>query len=318
MVMTFGNCRKVLTPNHADLLQRYLRDCKLRKIQSADQYWRAVTRFVAWSEENGIDPLEFKKSNFKEYLLYLQEVRGLIHKSLEIEFSRLSDFYGYLVDEGIIDFNPIPEFRKRNIRAYKASSESQQRRVVSVMDAAKMVGSALETRDRAIILLLLKTGIRCHELCELDVSDIDTDKLTVTVKPTPKRSNGELYFDHETADTLRLWLVVRSSRRGADEPALFTTNQGGRIKHDQVERTVKRHAERIGLHNPNSKKLKDRFTPHCCRHWFTTHLIRAGMSRDFVKELRGDARHEAIDIYNHIDKKELRESYLAHIPQLGV
>jgi hypothetical protein len=27
---------------------------------------------------------------------------------------------------------------------------------------------------------------------------------------------------------------------------------------------------------------------------------------------------EAIDIYDHIDKKELRESYLAHIPQLGV
>jgi hypothetical protein len=42
------------------------------------------------------------------------------------------------------------------------------------------------------------------------------------------------------------------------------------------------------------------------------------MPRDFVKELRGDARHEVIDIYNHIDKKELRESYLAHIPQLGI
>jgi hypothetical protein len=37
-----------------------------------------------------------------------------------------------------------------------------------------------------------------------------------------------------------------------------------------------------------------------------------------VKELRGDIHHEAIDIYNHIDKKELRESYLAHITQLGI
>jgi hypothetical protein len=32
----------------------------------------------------------------------------------------------------------------------------------------------------------------------------------------------------------------------------------------------------------------------------------------------GDTRGEAIDIYNHIDKKDLRESYLAHIPQLGI
>jgi hypothetical protein len=27
---------------------------------------------------------------------------------------------------------------------------------------------------------------------------------------------------------------------------------------------------------------------------------------------------EAIDIYDHVDKKELRESYLVHIPQLGI
>ena len=53
-------------------------------------------------------------------------------------------------------------------------------------------------------------------------------------------------------------------------------------------------------------------------HWFITHLRRAGMTREFIQELRGDARKEAIDIYDHIDKKELRESYLAHIPQLGI
>jgi integrase/recombinase XerD len=42
------------------------------------------------------------------------------------------------------------------------------------------------------------------------------------------------------------------------------------------------------------------------------------MPREFIQELRGDLRKEAIDIYDHIDKKELRESYLAKMPQLGV
>ena len=45
---------------------------------------------------------------------------------------------------------------------------------------------------------------------------------------------------------------------------------------------------------------------------------RSGMTREFIQELRGDVRKEAIDIYDHIDKKELRESYLAYIPQLGI
>jgi integrase/recombinase XerD len=42
------------------------------------------------------------------------------------------------------------------------------------------------------------------------------------------------------------------------------------------------------------------------------------MPREFIQELRGDVRKEAIDIYDHIDKKELRESYLANVPQLGI
>jgi len=63
-------------------------------------------------------------------------------------------------------------------------------------------------------------------------------------------------------------------------------------------------------------ELEDRFTPHCCRHWFVTTLLKAGMSREHVKWLRGDAMQEAIDIYHHIDIQDVRESYLAHVPQL--
>jgi integrase/recombinase XerD len=40
------------------------------------------------------------------------------------------------------------------------------------------------------------------------------------------------------------------------------------------------------------------------------------MPRDYVKELRGDTRREAIDIYNHIDMEELKRVYLETIPRL--
>jgi hypothetical protein len=42
------------------------------------------------------------------------------------------------------------------------------------------------------------------------------------------------------------------------------------------------------------------------------------MPREHIKELRGDSRAETMDIYYHIDRKEFRDSYLAHIPQLGI
>jgi len=37
------------------------------------------------------------------------------------------------------------------------------------------------------------------------------------------------------------------------------------------------------------------------------------MRREFLKELRGDSRREAVDIYDHIDRKELKRAHLAHI-----
>ena len=100
--------------------------------------------------------------------------------------------------------------------------------------------------------------------------------------------------------------------------ALFVSYDGKRLKQHGVHKTVTKHAERVGLHNPKSKKLEDRFTPHCCRHWFTTYIRRNGMRRELIKELRGDSRNEAVDIHDHIDRKELKRAYLAAIPILGI
>ena len=79
-----------------------------------------------------------------------------------------------------------------------------------------------------------------------------------------------------------------------------------------------KYSTRVGLHDPTSKDPAKRFTTHCYRHFVTTHLLRNGMPREYVKELRGDSRHEAVDIYHHIDPRDLREAYLAAVPQFGL
>jgi integrase/recombinase XerD len=42
------------------------------------------------------------------------------------------------------------------------------------------------------------------------------------------------------------------------------------------------------------------------------------MPREFIQVLRGDRRREAIDIYDHVDRDELRKAYLACVPKLGI
>lgn len=100
--------------------------------------------------------------------------------------------------------------------------------------------------------------------------------------------------------------------------ALFIGEQSGRLKRNGVYSMVVKYAQRVGLHDLKSSRVEDHFSPHCFRHWFTTHLRRAGMDREFIKALRGDRRREAIDIYDRVDRNELRRAYLAFIPQLAL
>jgi integrase/recombinase XerD len=301
----------------SDLLDQFGEDCKLRGLASIRNYISSAKEFTIFLSNRGKSIGNADKEDLKAFLVGLRE-RQVKQRTIECIFSRLSTFYSFLIEEGYAGSNLILPFRRRYLRKFKEECDAGMRKIISVADASTLVNSILDSRGKAILVLLFKTGIRRKELCSLDIGDIDVDQGTVKLKPTPKRSNRVLFIDEETIRVLQKWLQARKTRKGSNGPALFLSRRGSRLGPQQVERIIEEQAAIIGLHDPNSHKLEDHFGPHCCRHWFTTHLIRAGMPRDYVKELRGDVRHEAIDIYNHIDKKELRESYLAHIPQLGI
>ena len=92
--------------------------------------------------------------------------------------------------------------------------------------------------------------------------------------------------------------------------------RGGRIHKDHAGSVIGTLAQPIGLHNP-SGALCERLTPHCFRHFFTTHLYRAGMDPQYIKWLRGDSlRKEAWQVYNHIDPEMVRGEYERSIPKL--
>lgn len=303
-------------PKTSDLIERFHNDCNLRDMVTTMDYVYRTRAYCAFLETRGKNPLKADRNDLRDFLAHLK-AKGLKFRTIDAIYTSLSAFYEFLIIEGLVEYNPVLPFRKYYLRRYKKDNDSETRKLISVEDASKLVNSILDTRDRCILVLLFKTGMRVGELTSLDVDDIDLDKGQVTLKLKKKRTNRVLFLDNEAIAVLERWLVARKNRKGGEGQALFLSKIGTRITKRTVENSIERHAERVGLHKPGAR-LEERFTPHCCRHWFVTHLLRAGMSRDFVKELRGDARGEAIDIYNHIDKKELKESYLAHIPQLGI
>jgi integrase/recombinase XerD len=303
-----------------DLISRYLEDCEIRGMTpgSISRYKSVMRIFHAYMVGRGADIGQEDREAMKGFIEHMRKDRGASQKTIERYFSTLSSFYEFLLFEGLISSNPALIIRKRYLKRYKENSDSHQRQLISVDDAGQMVKSAPTIRDKALLALLFKTGMRRGELLSLDMVDVDLVENTIRLKPAAKRSNRTLFIDDEAAYLLRRWLRVRKGVNKRKETALFLSTWGHRISRNDVYRAVTEAAKNVGLHDPGSERLEDHFSPHACRHWFCTHLFRAGMRREFIKELRGDSRKEAFDLYNHIDLKELKEAYLACIPQLGI
>jgi len=310
------------TPHNAQLLEMFEDDCRDRGLthETARHYKSYVKQFLDYIEGRQVPVVSADKHVLHDYLRLRRTT--IDDKTLQKELAGISGFFEFLVFEDYVGRNPVPGIRRRYLHQYKKETEGDvesPRKLISVEEMSMLINSVIDTRDKAILTLLAKTGLRRGELISLNVTDINWTEQSITLqrKQFKKRSGRTVFFDDETSRVLKRWLSQRESLQ-PDTPALFVGEKGDRLKRNGIYSMVVKYAERVGLHDSKSSNPEDHFTPHCFRHFFTTHLRRAGMDREFIKALRGDRRREAIDIYDRIDREELRRSYLAFIPQLGV
>ena len=129
-----------------------------------------------------------------------------------------------------------------------------------------MVNNEMDIRDKAIITLLAKTGIRRNELISLDVSDVDFVEPKIRLKPTAKRTNRTVFFDDETD----LYLLAMAPNESGLEPvqgnALILSTWGFRISRNDVYLVEVKASERVGLLDSDSERMGDHLSPQCARH----------------------------------------------------
>lgn len=299
-----------------DLIEEFKIDLKRRELSkdTIEQYPAYAKALYDFADG---DLLRVNEDTLTSYLGQLQK-KGLSKSSITRYFAALSTFYDFLLWKKYILNNPVLPFRKHYLGRYKNKNTSQRRKIITIEEAKRLIETILEPQPLALIVLLLKTGLRRHECCELDASDVDLEKMMLRIKPTGKRTGLIAYFDKETAYVLSDWLKRREKINKKNCPSLFLDKRGNRLSPNSLDQLFNKFAVISGLHDPNSDRLEDQFTPHCCRHWFTTELLKRKCPREFVQELRGDVGKEAVDIYYHIDQKELQQAYLNCIPQLGI
>ncbi|HHT9139082.1 MAG TPA: tyrosine-type recombinase/integrase [Candidatus Wunengus sp. YC60] len=303
-------------------IKNFVEDCRSRGLtdHSIATYKSNIATFLKFVG----NPLNVDTSILCKFLDYLKEEmvykrgkinkKGVHPKTVKAYFSAISTYYDYLVYTRQIETSPIPSFTKRYLSRIKQQYNGEEsRQLISVEQMKQLINLDMPIQDKAILMILAKTGVRRGELLAMDIEDLNLEKKEIILKPKAKRTNRLVLFDDETAQVLRLFLEWRKTR--SNSTALFISLFGLRLRKDEPNEIIARYGSKFGLHDP-AGNLNKKLTPHCCRHFFTTHLRRAGMSREFIQELRGDRRKDAIDIYDHIDLSELKNCYLECIPKL--
>ena len=304
---------------HTDCLDRGMTTESIRRYESCLGIYLGFLK----GQERKVTILEVGNDELIGYIRHRRsggkkDGSAVKQKTIENDFAAISSFYDFAEFKRYIQRNPVPPIRKRYLMRYKdASADDSEKDAKSIEQMAMLINSILNTRDKAIVLLLAKTGIRRGELIALNVWDIDWENLCLTLGRFKKRSNRWVFFDDETGRVLKQWLKIREGMNPTSD-ALFLNERGNRIQRNGVYSMVTKYAQKVGLHNAKSAKAKDHFNVHSCRHWFTTWLRRNGMDRDAIMILRGDRRKDSMSVYDHFTKEELRKAYLTHIPQLGV
>jgi site-specific recombinase XerD len=152
---------------------------------------------------------------------------------------------------------------------------------------------------RAIVLILLRTGMRIGELLSLKVPDLNLTEQKAMIYEAPKTHLGRVvYLSDDAMTALRAWL----EQREPDKEYLFYGRDRDRLTYSGARMMFKRYLKRAGL----SHKC---YTLHCLRHTFATQLLNAGMRLECLQQLLGHTNLEITRRYARLTDQTREEEY---------
>ena len=164
------------------------------------------------------------------------------------------------------------------------------------LEALKSV--RMNPRDRALIAVLSRCGLRVSEACSLTVDNIYWSTATPSLRFTGKRGKERVVpMNQEVQDVLREWL---KSRQFSDSPYVFCNLRNGQqLSRKTVWAAMKTYAQRAGIRHVH---------PHMLRHTFGTDLADRDVPVERIKDLMGHSSIDTASIYISVSAEQKRHS----------
>lgn len=265
---------------------------------------QAYLNFLGLHRGEELGVTELGSVSATELRAYLAQRRGgersLSARSLSQALSAIRAFHRFLGHRLGAPNTAVTLVRGPRVRAGTPRPVGEDQALGLIGEAGDEEGRPEWTaaRDQAVLTLLYGCGLRISEALSLRRADAPLpDALRILGKGGKVRMSPVLLAVREATD---LYLDMAPFTLAPDEP-LFRATRGGPLRPRQVQATVQRLRNRLGL--------DERTTPHALRHSFATHLLGAGADLRTIQELLGHASLSTTQRYTAVDAAGLLSAY---------
>ena len=238
-------------------------------------------------------PLEEITANDIRFYIANRSMRDNLSKvSQDNELRVLKSFFNWCGAEGYI--SKIPTL---NIKPIK--KEKRIKKPFTEIEIEMLRQQAKNSRDLAIVDVLCSTCVRVSELCNMSLTDIQNDEITVFGKGEKERV---VYLNAKAKLSLSQYLKGRTD----DNEAVFVTNRNPntRLTKSGVEVMLRDLGKRAGVKDTH---------PHRFRRTSATLALNRGMPIDQVQQMLGHEKIETTTIYAKSEKDNVKSSHHKYI-----
>ena len=230
------------------------------------QYDRSLRKLT---EYTGKSLMTLTSDDVKAWLASMK-LRGLKNISVKNQRNNVAPFFQWLRAEHIRADNPC-----ESIGQIRCPQEEKKAFTAEDIDTIR---SACNVCQRAVVEVLLSSGVRINELCDLQVNDVDFDNLTIEVK----RGKGGRARTTFISAVCKKHLQIYLSQKKAASPFLFSKDydQTGYTT-DGIRNMMRKMSKETGIH----------IHPHRFRRTLATECAKRGMP---IQEIRIVLGHKSI------------------------
>ncbi len=271
------------------LLAQYRRN---RSINTIRANFGSIYLFLKFIKTLGRN--RFKEINCDDLSAYIEyeQDQGKKPTTVHTRLRSLKAFFNYHIDRDNVDASVL----KRKLRI---KLPQRLPRAIDPEDVRGLLSVIKKTRDRALILTLLRTGMRIGELLSTQANEVNLSEKRIEIYQAYKNLTGRVvYLSTDAQATLKQWMKNRIT----DTPYLFYGQKGGPLCYEAARAMFNKYLMQAELSQKG-------YTLHCLRHTFASELLNAGMRLECLQQLLGHSDIEMTRLYARLTDITRRDEY---------